>query len=270
MRRFVSVHKTTFHGLGAVLQNTENLEPVVHEFLSELRSSCAAVPEYEFSIQWANMSSDTLAYTYTYYVPTANYWTPANVFEVYFNPRVPWSNGTCSEAASQHYDLKTAVMHEVLHGLGFLSTVASDKTSFPTNYDILLRDAHGSRIVNENGVFEGNFGQSVYINNVRMFNPGTFNEGSSLSHVHASSRLMSYAQTECQQYLDYNSKVILNELGYQCGQEVQTRVGKSDSSPMVIGIVLGVVVLILVVVVATTCGKGRKKRDLQTPLLTKT
>lgn len=267
MRRFLSVHKSQVRGLGAVLHNNEDLEPEVNAFLEEIRSTCASVPQFDFSIRWENMSSDILAYTYTYYTPSASYWVPANVFEIYFNPKVPWSNGTCAEAPWRHYDLKTTVMHEVLHGLGFLSTVGSDKTSFPTNYDLMLKDAHGSTLVNNAGIFDGSFGQSVYIDNVRIYNPSVFNSGSSLSHVHASSRLMSYAQTECQQHLDFDTRVILNRLGYQCDQGAKRLQGSTNSTGMIVAVIGGVAAVIAIVVAAIACRGNKKESELKTPLL---
>ena len=268
MRRFETVHKSDHHQLRAVLTNQEPLQPVVDKVLADLNAQCD-LPPMQYSIDWKNMSSDTLAYTYTYYWPTTAAWIPANEFEVYFNPRVLWWNGSCIQQPRHHFDLYTAVMHEVLHGVGFLSTIDANKRSFPTNYDVLLKDAGGSKLVSSHGTFHGQFGQSVYIRNIKIFNPSAFLPGSSLSHVDSSSKLMSWAQTNCQQYLDYSTKLILNEIGIDCNVS-STRTGRTDSSSAFIGVGAAIFVVIAIIAGVMACkgNKGRKKRPLKEPLLT--
>lgn len=267
MRRFETIHKSPYNGLRATMTNKENLQPAIDQFLNELKSTCDNLPDMEFSVEWSNMSTSTLAYTYTYFVPSLGHWKPANRFEVYFNPNAPWSNGTCGEMHPHHFDLKTAVMHEVLHGMGFLSTISANKLSYPTNYDLLLKNSGGSSLVSKNGQFNGHFGQPVYIENIRMYNPNTFESGSSFSHVHQTSRLMSWAQSACQQHLDYNTKVIMNQLGYGClANGSLSRVTSGDSSGMIIGIAIGIVVLVGALVAAMTC-KSKPTKEINKPLL---
>lgn len=282
MRRFETIHKTPYTDLlrsgrfrsnsEGRMANVEDLQPAVSGFLSELRNACTSVPELDFTIDWETMSSNTLAYTYTYFTPSSGgVYVPANRFEVYFNPNVPWWNGTCNEIPSGHFDLKTAVMHEVLHGVGFLSTIGSDKVAFPTNYDILLKSASGLSLVSSSGTYKGEMGQPIYIRDLRVYNPQYFEPGSSFSHVNQPSRLMSWSQSACQQHLDFDSKLILNELGYDCLPGVRVTTGNNgggDGSGMLIGIAIGVVALIGIVIGAISCTKNTKrKKEIEKPLL---
>ena len=127
------------------------------------RSTCASVPQFDFSIRWGNMSSD-IPPILTLIITFPSYWFP-NVFEIYFNQKllVQWN----SEAPWRHYDLKTTSCMKFCTDSGFYRP-CSYKTSFPTNYDLMLKDAHGSTLVNSAGIFDGSFGQSVYIDNVRI------------------------------------------------------------------------------------------------------
>lgn len=272
MRRFETIHKIPSHGLKSSLPNTIDLQPYVAASIEELRSVCTNIPSMDYTVQWSNMSHDTLAYTYTWYQWDSTVWVPGNQFEIHFNPHEQWWNGTCSELPSNHYDLKSTVMHEILHGIGYVSTIDGSKNAWPTNYDRMIQNAAGQTLVTLDGQYTGEFGTSIYISNIRMYNPSTFDSGSSFGHVHPSSKLMSWYQSGCFRQLDRDTKIILNRLGYGC------QVGVSDSGGggggggggmAIIGVVAGIIVVIGVVVgVLVASQSGRKKREFE-PLLTK-
>lgn len=271
MRRFETVHKIPSHGLKSSIPNTIDLKPYVAASIKELQSVCTNIPSMDYTIQWSNLSHDTLAYTYTWYQRDSSVWTPANQFEVHFNPHELWWNGTCSELPSNHYDLKSAMMHEILHGIGYLSTIDSTKSAWPTNYDRMIKNTAGQTLVTTSGQYTGQFGSPVYIDNIRMYNPSTFDSGSSFSHVHPSSKLMSWYQSGCYRHLDHDTKIILNRLGYGCQINAvgSAGTGGGGSGMMIVGVVAGIVVVIGIVVgVLVGSQSGRKNRELE-PLLKK-
>lgn len=267
MRRFETIHKVPSHGLKSSIPSTIDLQPYVVASINELQSVCTNIPSMDYTIQWSNMSHDTLAYTYTWYQWDSSVWVSANRFEVHFNPHKQWWNGTCSELPPNHYDLKSAIMHEILHGIGYVSTIDSTKNAWPTNYDRMIKNSAGLTLVTTNGQYTGQFGSPVYIDSIRMYNPSTFNSGSSFSHVHRSSKLMSWYQSGCYRHFDHDTKIILNRLGYGCG--ASTKIGGGGSGMAIVGVIAGIVVVIGIVVGVLVGSKsGRKKRELE-PLLKK-
>ena len=271
MREFKIDYMVEAHGLTRSISNTETvLKPYVESFISELHEKCAQVPPLGFSVEWGELSSTVLASTSTYFRQLKDVWVPSNSFKIVFNPRFEWWNGTCSSKPGSHYDLKSTVMHEVLHGLGYMSTISQDKTAWPSNFDLLLRDSAGEMVV-QGGNYLGNIGDKVYIEDVRMYNPSTYNSGSSFSHEYSGAHLMSHSQTTCHRHLDRNTLFVLNHLGYQCSlngtrMEEATKEGANNVFFYIGG------VLVIVVIVVSVCiykhSTGRKRRDLsQEPLL---
>lgn len=278
MKRFKTIYKIPSYGLKAAntaVTTNPPLGPFVNDFLTSLGSVCNNVSPPQYSIKWTNMSSNVLAYTYTYYTPSGTIWVPAGRFDIHFNPAVAWWEGQCSDFPSSYYDLKSTIMHEVLHGLGYLSTIGANKEAFPTNFDLFLEDIYRQPAVVGN-YYQGSFGDGVYIDNVRMYNPYNYNSGSSFSHANGNSKLMSWAQSRgsCNQQIDDDTKIVLNRLGYDCAtgpirdRDMSTSGGGGggDSGDLtivfvVVGLILGVV--IGVVVYIYKCRGGRKKRNLE-------
>jgi len=271
MRRFETILKVPSHGLKSSIANTIDLQPYVAASINELQSVCTNIPLMDYTIQWSNMSHDTLAYTYTWYQWDSSVWVPASQFEVHFNPHEQWWNGTCSELPSNHYDLKTTIMHEILHGIGYVSTIDSSKSAWPTNYDRMIKNTAGRTLVTASGQYTGQFGSPVYIDSVRMYNPSAFDSGSSFSHTHPSSKLMSWYQSGCYRHLDHDTKIILNRLGYGCQIDAvgSAGTGGGGSGMVIVGAIVGIVVVIGIVVgVLVSSQSGRTKRELE-PLLKK-
>ena len=162
-------------------------------------------------------------------------------------------------------------MHEILHGIGYVSTIDSTKSAWPTNYDRMIKNTAGQTQVTVSGQYTGQFGSPVYIDSVRMYNPSTFDSGSSFSHVHPSSKLMSWYQSGCYRHLDHDTKIIPNRLGYGCQIDAvgSAGTGGKGSGMMIVGVIVGIVVVIGIVVgVLVSSQSGRKKRELE-PLLKK-
>ena len=63
MRRFETIHKVPSRGLKSSIPNTIDLQPYVAASINELQSVCTNIPSMDYTIQWSNMSHDTLAYT---------------------------------------------------------------------------------------------------------------------------------------------------------------------------------------------------------------
>jgi len=276
MKRFKTIYKIPSYGLKAAntaVTANPPLGPFVQEFLTSLSTECNNVPPPVYSIKWTNMSSSVLAYTYTYYTPSGTMWVPADRFDIHFNPNVAWWEGQCSDLPVSYFDLKSTIMHEVLHGLGYLSTIGANKEAFPTNFDLFLEDRNRQPAVVGN-YYQGFFGDGVYIDNVRIYNPYNYNSGSSFSHADGHSKLMSWSQARgsCQQQIDDDTKIVLNRLGYDCITTTPLR--DRDMPPLkheegddltvvfiVVGLVFGIV--IGVVVYIYKCRGGRKKRNLE-------
>jgi len=267
MREFRIDNTVKSHGLTHSISTTNtDLKPYVESFIVELHQLCGKIPVLDYSVEWGVLPATVLASTWTSYRSANNMWVPSNSFKIVFNPRFRWWDGTCSSKPAGHYDLKSTVMHEVLHGLGYVSTISRDKTAWPSKFDLLLRDSAGSMAV-VGGNFVGNFGDKLYIEHVRMYNPSTYNSGSSFSHEHKSALLMSHSQTKCRQQLDQNTAIILNHFGYQCSVNA-TRLSIDATISPVVFYVIGAFAAFVLFVCICKSRTGRKKRDLSLqPLL---
>ena len=233
------------------------LQHIMDDVLNRLHTQCTALPNEYSSIQWSHMNSTVLGYTIVNFIGQ----NPTNYYSV-LNSGFDWHDGPCSEKPGHSFDVKTVVLHEVMHGIGFLSTIDQSKTAFPIKYDLLLADSGNNKLVDSN-IFTGDFGQPVYIDGVRIYNPVQFDEGTSLSHLDDMGRTMSgyMSHGHCLQEPDHRSQQVLNQLGYGCGVHVDTPIGT------VAGVVAGLIVVAIIVTMAMTTTKRKKRTDFQTPLL---
>lgn len=270
MRTFKIDYIVSEHGLRSTISNEDtDLTPYIDESVAELRDLCVKLPVLDYSVSWGDLPSNTLASTWTYFNWGGESWVPSNSFTVQFNPRFQWWNGPCSGKPRSHYDLKSTMIHEVLHGVGYMSTIGSDKSAWPSNFDLLLRDRFGSEVIKD-GRYTGSLGDRVYIDHIRMYNPSQYNSGSSFSHEHSDGLLMSHAQTRCTPHIDQNSIAILNRLGYGCSSNFTSTGDRSDQSDtmLYVGIGIGVLLAIVLVICLCTKSKGRKPRKMEEqPLL---
>lgn len=271
MREFKIDYRVEAHGLTRSISNMEtDLKLYVESFISELHEKCVQVPPLDFSVEWGELSSTVLASTSTYFRQMIDVWVPSNSFKIVFNPRFQWWDGTCSSKPGSHYDLKSTIMHEVLHGLGYMSTISEDKRAWPSNFDLLLRDSAGEMVVS-GGHYLGNMGDNVYIDHVRLYNPTMYNSGSSFSHEYNGAHLMSHSQTTCHRHLDQNTLIVLNHLGYQCLLN-KTPIHPEEATKEGVNVFFyiggAIVVVIVVIVCVYKYSTGRKKRVLiKQPLL---
>ena len=100
------------------------------------------------------------------------------------------------------HDLKTVVLHEIGHGLGFSGTFTTNGTSgdwglqdteIPITYDVPITNGFGQNLIESfnspssdlHGQLTGQnlFSLSKLDGNVKLYAPTTFNGGSSISHV---------------------------------------------------------------------------------------
>jgi hypothetical protein len=120
-----------------------------------------------------------------------------------FSSTNPWYLGTDGAPPAGRYDLETAVLHELGHGLGFLSSDSYDPSSGiglldqPTPFDAFIRTQDGRRLSDipnpsrELGklltlplTWAGSLG--VAANNgvqPQLYVPSTYSDGSSISHL---------------------------------------------------------------------------------------
>ena len=121
-----------------------------------------------------------------------------------FNSAVPWHYGEPGDIKSGTYDLTTIVLHELGHGLGFISTMSVSGqagsygfgTGYKSVYDIYLENEAGSNLVDTTAfknnsqplyrVLTGNalfFEKGTGAARPRLYAPASYSTGSSISHM---------------------------------------------------------------------------------------
>jgi hypothetical protein len=126
------------------------------------------------------------------------------------NSKIPWYTGTDGNIPAEKYDLVTVVLHEMIHGLGFVDSFNSSNSlgsyglnSIPLIYDTFVEDLSGNIIINHyaNNSSELNTALTngqVYFNGpvldsvtsggrARLYAPSTYSAGSSIAHLDESS-----------------------------------------------------------------------------------
>lgn len=119
------------------------------------------------------------------------------------NSSIPWYTGTDGKLNNQSYDLSSVVLHEIGHGLGFLSNAAYDRFSGtgymyqPTPYDAYVqlpdgrtfldfcsRSADLGKAMTGNLVWSGNQGTAANGGvKPKLFTPTPYLDGSSITHL---------------------------------------------------------------------------------------
>lgn len=139
------------------------------------------------------------------------------------NPYVPngWyvDDGTCN--VGNHFDLKTVLRHEILHGVGLSSSLKENtlgyfhnNVCYPLQFDNEIHTTEGKKLVQGCNITTATSGD-LYMNNVQLFNPETYIEGSSYSH---STKGVMYAfipARTCLQ-LDDEAVAMMDGLGAKC------------------------------------------------------
>ena len=273
MKSFETIHRVPHikKQLGAIHHGVPDLPAVFQQTLELLTSNCSSLFIDNPTIEWSDdMSSNTLAKTRTYFYKSNSVWKPNGHFKIYVNPSVNWWNGDCAHIPHGMYDIKSVLIHEVLHGIGFMSTIDVNKNAFPIPYDLLLQDRHHNHVV-DGETYTGSFGQPLFIEGISIYNPSLFDSGSSFSHVDSEYRIMSSSipHQMCRRTLDPDTAHVMYTLGHDCVHGDHTNTGMDwfmDTNMYFY--IAGGIVFILGIVVLTCCCKqnGRKPREFRRPL----
>ena len=139
------------------------------------------------------------------------------------NPYVPngWyvDDGSCN--VGNHFDLKTVLRHEMLHGVGLSSSLRENSLGYyhnsicyPLQFDNEIRTSEGLNVVKECNVTTALTGD-LYMNNVQLFNPETYIEGSSFSHS-TKGIMYAYIPARTCLHLDKEAVGMMEGLGAEC------------------------------------------------------
>lgn len=156
------------------------------------------------------------------------------------NPYVPngWNvdTGVCN--IGNHYDLRTVLRHEILHGIGISSSITPDNVGYsigdycyPYAFDTEMQTSSGSKVVSGCHLLT-ELRSDMYVGGVQLYNPDTFSVGSSLSHTERPGVLF-YGIPCCKcLHFDHSSLTMLNTLGAKCAISTPIGVtsGASDTS----------------------------------------
>jgi hypothetical protein len=126
-------------------------------------------------------------------------------FLIGVNPEPPngWYAGKNCSDIGYRYDLRTVLRHELLHGLGIGSSITKYGTDwrvgrnyngncYPQRFDLEIKDEYGQSVVEGCTVKKDLTYEKLYLNGVRLYNPVTFSQGSSISHHTYPDELMFY------------------------------------------------------------------------------
>lgn len=119
-----------------------------------------------------------------------------------FNSAINWHYGDPQDIKPGTFDLTTIVLHELGHGLGYISTMSVSGqnasygfgTPFKSIYDVFIEDVNGKNLVdtaayqnNTNILYRQLTGNSLYFEHQgerpKLFAPSTYSAGSSISHL---------------------------------------------------------------------------------------
>tara|TARA_B100001057_G_scaffold493742_1_gene588884 strand:- start:4165 stop:4992 length:828 start_codon:yes stop_codon:yes gene_type:complete len=143
------------------------------------------------------------------------------------HPTNGWFFGENCTDISYRYDLRSVLRHEILHGLGIASSIYKtnniwtvgfnvNDNCYPTQYDSLITDIVGDRVVEGCTLKKNINGQKVFINDVQLFNPISYNP-SSFSHHTYDGGLMYWrlSPSKCM-YIEEHETKMLKALGIDC------------------------------------------------------
>ncbi len=126
----------------------------------------------------------------------------------WFNSSIPWHYGDPENIRSGTFDFTTIVLHELGHGLGFISTMSVSGqmgnygfgTPYKSVYDIFIENEMGLNLVdttvfkkNTQALYQELTGNALYfekgtgIERPRLFAPSPFRQGGSIAHLNDSS-----------------------------------------------------------------------------------
>lgn len=123
-----------------------------------------------------------------------------------FNSLIPWHYGSAESIESGKFDFTSIVMHEIGHGLGFISSMSVTESSstgyygdgedLKTIYDVFIQDKYENNLIDTsfyknvspslyNELVGGNlyFGVDKGESRPKLFAPNPYQDGSSISHL---------------------------------------------------------------------------------------
>ncbi len=190
------------------------------------------------SFDYTLVGTNTLAWASSTMLLLNDVWQPAltnsyytgNDFLIGVNPSPPngWYIGTDCLKIEYRYDLRTVLRHEMMHGIGMGSSIrassmgyTSNGKCYPTKYDTMLEDIYGDTVV-DGCTKKEIFGKNLYINGVRLYNPSSYIEGSSISHHAYPDQLMYWrlSPSKCTD-IGSNELKILSGIGIDCPNHPQ-------------------------------------------------
>ena len=200
-----------------------DLERVVQDVWSEFTTSCninsvVLNVHYDYDLFSQLNYLNTLAVADRTMWLINGVWTPAALLpenlrylggsiDVKLNPYVPngyyLDDGTCQ--IGNHFDLKTILRHEFLHGIGVSSSLkilnGAEDVGYPTStggcypftMDLQMQTASGEQVVS-GCTIQSNVSilDDLYVNGVEIYNPSTYDPGSSYHHAAISNTLIYY------------------------------------------------------------------------------
>lgn len=225
-----------------------DLERVVQDVWSEFYDSCNINSvvlnvhyDYDFFRQLEYLNTLAVADRTTWLIDGV--WTPAALLpehlrylggsiDVKLNPYVPngfyVDDGTCQ--IGNHFDLKTILRHEFLHGIGVSSSFkilnSTEDVGYPTLsggcypflMDTQMRTTSGEQVVSGCTIQSNvSITDDIFVNGVEIYNPTTYDAGSSYHHAAVPNTLIYYGipARECL-YIDETEKALLEGIGAGC------------------------------------------------------
>lgn len=124
--------------------------------------------------------------------------------EVFINSKINWHCDTITDVPKNSYDLYTVVLHELVHGLGFIGNFFMQNSElridgFPTIFDSFISDSSHHSLVELSNIiladslkkivtssylyWNGAYGRTLLGENPKLYAPAQFDPGSSIYHL---------------------------------------------------------------------------------------
>jgi len=225
-----------------------DLEVVVQDVWQEFSSSChinsvVLNVHYDYDLFSSVNYLNTLAVADRTMWLINGVWTPAALLpehlrylggsiDVKLNPYVPngyyLDDGRCQ--IGNHFDLKTILRHEFLHGIGVSSSFKIENNTedvgyptstggcYPFTMDLQMQTASGEQVVSGCTIQSNvSITDDLFVNGVEIYNPTTYDPGSSYHHTALSNTLIYYGipARKCM-YIGPTEKALLEGIGAGC------------------------------------------------------
>lgn len=243
-----------------------DLEQAVQDVWYEFKSSCdinsvVLNVHYDYDLFSQLPYLNTLAVAERTMWLINGVWTPAALLpdhlrylggsiDVKINPHVPngYYNDDGSCQIGNHYDLKTILRHEFLHGIGVSSSfkilngaedvgfATSTGGCYPFTLDLEMKTASGEQVVSGCSIQSNvSITDDLFVNGIEIYNPDTYDPGSSYHHAAISDTLIYYGipARKCM-YIGQTEKALLEAIGAGCTGSfavVDTPSGASRDEP---------------------------------------